>query len=237
MRILALDTACMTATCAVAEDGALLAESALHGTLTHSRKLLPMVSAMLESLSMKPSDMDAFAVSIGPGSFTGLRIGVVTAKGLAFATGKPCFGIPTLQALAMTVPWFNGVICPVLDARNSHAFCGFYERRPYEAFPLAEDTVLHVDDLSDRLLSLNRDILLIGDAAQRFHEIMQVRWRNMGVNSSVHAADPVLFGPRAATTARLALKRLEAGDAGDASSLAPQYLRQSQAERYKHRDP
>ncbi len=233
MRILAIDTACMTATCAVSENGALLAESALHGKRTHSQKLLPMVSAMLESLSLQPADMDAFAVSVGPGSFTGLRIGVVTVKGLAFATDRPCYGIPTLQALALTIPWFDGIVCPVLDARNQQAFCGFYERQVREAVSLGEDTALHVDALADRLAAFNRNVLLVGDIAEKFQTLISARWHETGITQNIHAADPTLFGTRAAAVAILAGKRLEAGDSGDAATLMPEYLRQSQAERFK----
>lgn len=233
MKILALDTACMTATCAVLENGALLAESAMHGTRTHSQKLLPMVSSMLDSLSLVPADMDAFAVSVGPGSFTGLRIGIVTVKGFASATGKPCVGIRTLEALACTIPYFHGVVCPVLDARNHQAFCGFYDIGTRVASRLLEDGVLHVDALADTLAAIGKDVLLVGDTADRFLPLIRERWVASRVGIDVHAADPALFSTRAATVALLAERRLAAGEPGDAFALEAFYMRPSQAERYR----
>ena len=233
MKILALDTACMTATCAVLENGTLLAESAMHGARTHSQKLLPMVSSMLESLSLAPSDMDAFAVSVGPGSFTGLRIGIVTVKGFASATGKPCVGIRTLEALACTIPCFHGVVCPVLDARNLQAFCGFYDLQDRMPSRLLEDGVLHVDALADALAAIGKDVLLVGDTADRFLPLIRERLAASGVGIAVHAADPALFSTRAATVALLAERRLAAGDPGDAFALEAFYMRPSQAERYR----
>lgn len=232
MRILALDTACMTATCAVSENGSLLAEFALHGARTHSQKLLPMVSSMLASISMSTADMDAFAVSSGPGSFTGLRIGIVTVKGFALATGKPVVGIRTLEALAFTVPWFHGVVCPVLDARNLQAFCGFYDRRDRLPKRFLDDNVLHVEALADKLAVLKEDVLLVGDVADRFLPLIKDRWVATGAGNAVHAADPALFSTRAAAVALLAERRLSAGNPADFSELEVFYMRSSQAERY-----
>lgn len=233
MRTLAIDTACMTATCAVLENGAVLAEYALHGARTHSQKLLPMVSSMLESLALSPADMDIFAVSMGPGSFTGLRIGIVTAKGLAFATGKQCVGVHTLEALAYTVPFFDGVVCPVLDARNLQAFCGFYDRREREVSRLLDDGFLHVDALADALAGMGRNVLLVGDVSDRFLPLIQARWAVSGCGMAIQAADFALFSTRAAAVALLAERQVAAGDPGDAFALEAFYLRPSQAERYR----
>ncbi len=232
MKILALDTATMTATCAVSENGVLLGEASLHGAKTHSQKLLPMVGELLRSLSLSPGEMDAFAVSIGPGSFTGLRIGVVTAKGLAYAAGKPVYGVPTLEALAFTVPFWKGVICPLVDARNQQAFCGFYLRTEHAAERMLEDNVLHVDTLADTLAVFGREVLLVGDCAARFAPLVRERWADAHSDLAVHAADPAMFGPRAAATALLAERMAVSGAPGDPFALEPSYMRPSQAERF-----
>ena len=236
MRILALDTSCATASCAVAENGQLLGEAFLHGARTHSQKLLPMISDLLAQLGMSPSGMDLFAVSSGPGSFTGLRIGVVTAKALAYAAGRPLVGISTLEALAYTIPAWKGVVCPVIDARNQQAFCSFYERIGREPVQLAPDTVLHVDALSDALAAFQRDVLLVGDCASRFVPLIRERWTGQGHPFDVMDADSALFTTRAAVTALLAEKKHPSGlsgapgEAGDPFALEPCYLRSSQAE-------
>lgn len=240
MRILALDTACPTASCAITEDGRLLAESAIHGARTHSQKLLPLIANLLASVDLTPSGIDLFAVSVGPGSFTGLRIGVVTAKGLAYATGRPLAGIPTLEALAYSVPSFDGVICPMIDARNQQAFCGFYERTSHGILSLAQDTVLHVEPLADALARYDRNVMVVGDCASRFVSPIQERWRAQGHGRTLLEAESVLFTTRAAATALLAsMREPEAmtgrpGEPGDPFALEPFYLRASQAEQKKY---
>lgn len=229
-----MDTATMTATCAVSENGTLLGEASLHGAKTHSQKLLPMIDGLLRSLELAPTDLDAFAVSVGPGSFTGLRIGIVTAKGLAFATGKPLYGVPTLEALAFTVPFWKGVVCPLVDARNHQAFCGFYLRTEHAAERMLEDNVLHVDALADTLAVFGRDVLLVGDCAARFAPLVRARWSETYPTLAVHAADPALFGTRAAATALLAEREALSGAPGDPFELEPFYMRPSQAERFRH---
>ena len=243
MRIFALDTACATASGALMENGALVAEAAIHGTRTHSQKLLPMVTDLFARASLAPSDVDCFAVAVGPGSFTGLRIGVVTAKGLAFATGKPLVGISTLEALACTVPAWPGVVCPVIDARNRQAFCGFYrlpELPGQLPVPLAEDTVLSMDILAEQLAIFNQDVLLVGDCALTFCALIREKWQFVGHVRHITAADPAFFTTRAATTARLAALRHPdgvsgaSGEPGDPLVVEPRYLRASQAEQRRY---
>ncbi len=142
MTILACDTANQTASVALLEEGKVLAEFSIHDKKTHSEKLLPMIAQLLETTGKAPSDIDVFAISEGPGSFTGLRIGLVTMKTMAYTLKKPIVGIGTLYALAATVPFFNGLVCPVLDARNQQAFCGFYRNL---TLPISRQSTLEND--------------------------------------------------------------------------------------------
>ncbi len=232
MRVLAMDTACATASCAVLEDGKLLSEMSIYGARNHSRKLMPMVDALLKLLSMEACGMDVFAVTSGPGSFTGLRIGVVTAKGMAFAVSKPLVGIPTLEALAYSVPEFQGVVCPLVDARNGNAFCGFYERGTTSVVKLAPDGVLHVSELAEQLAALQRDVMLIGDCSKAFAPHVLERFSVEG-GCKLILAEPDLFATRAAAVAVLAEKKWKSGDKGDPFLLSPDYMRASQAERLR----
>ena len=239
MKILAIDTSCMTASCAVSENGRILGEISTHHAKTHAQQLVPMMDMLLGSLAFDISDMDAFAVAIGPGSFTGLRIGVVTMKGLAYATGKPVIGIKTLDALAKTVPAFNGMICPVLDARNHQVFTAFYKWEEKSLHKKSEDEGLTVDEMVSKIISYQQDVLLVGDAADKFAPLLEDALEVVLVSMAeiapikIYTADSGLYTPRAATVALLAEKRLESGDIDDVHTLVPFYLRPSQAERMK----
>ena len=126
MKILALDSSATVATVAVCDDGALLAEYTLNNGNTHSETLLPMVECVLGKLSMTVNDIDIFAASSGPGSFTGVRIGAATLKGLAFAQGKTCVGVSTLEALATNLSLYEGIVCPVMNARRSQVYTALF---------------------------------------------------------------------------------------------------------------
>ena len=128
MRTLALETATMTASCAVAEYGRGIGELTTSHAKTHSQQLVPMIQSLLGLLGLKAEQIDLYAASIGPGSFTGLRIGIVTVKGMAYAQKKPVCGIPTLDALAYSVNDFNGVICPMMDARNNQVYMPYRKK-------------------------------------------------------------------------------------------------------------
>ncbi len=233
MKILSCDTSNMTASIALIENDRVLTEYAIHDRKTHSQKLLPMISAMLHMMEVNPLDIDAYAVAEGPGSFTGLRIGLVTMKTMAYAAGKPVIGIPTLEALAYTVPFFKGLVCPVMDARNKQAFCGFYQRETTKISRLDQDDVLHVEDLAKKLLLFNQDVLVVGDCAESFQKIILDIWKNENHLCLIIAAQATLFSTRAATIGLLASERLKNGQSGDPFLLEPQYMRVSQAEQAK----
>jgi len=235
MKILACDTASLTASVALVEEGMVLTEFAIHNRKTHSQKLLPMISSLLSEMGVKPQDVDAFAVSEGPGSFTGLRIGLVTMKAMAYALEKPVVGVPTLEALAYTIPFFSGVVCPVMDARNDQAFCGFYQRDQEKITRLDDDDVLHVESLANKLCQYKQNILFVGDCSKKFQQMVHSIWLASNEPKFVVAASSFLFTTRAATIGLLADTRIKNGEFGDPFLLRPNYMRASQAEQYKQR--
>lgn len=164
MKILAIDTTVKTAAAALVEDGKLVAEYSLN-TDTHSTTLLPMISSLLSMSGIAVSDLDFFAVSAGPGSFTGVRIGVSTIKGLAFADNIPCVGVSSLEAMAMNFTGIPGTIVPVINARNKMVYAAVFVsdgiRTPGR---IAEDEQILITDLLERLKSVDGPIYFTGDA-------------------------------------------------------------------------
>ena len=228
MKILAVETACLTASCAVVEEGRVLAELTCQQAMTHSQKLIPMIEALLTLLDIQTQEIDLFAASIGPGSFTGLRIGIVTVKGMAYALKKPVCGIPTLDALAYSTHDFNGIVCPMLDARNNQVYTALYRKQGEDFDRLTEYMGVQIDVLSSLLAKQNEQIMILGDAAARYYCGLQ--------DSCVHRitmADSALFTPRASCTALLAEKQAKKGVLSNCLELEPLYLRKSQAERMK----
>jgi tRNA threonylcarbamoyladenosine biosynthesis protein TsaB len=165
MRILALDSSARAASCALWEDGETLAEYCLNHKLTHSRTLLPMLDGLLELLGLGYADMDLFACTAGPGSFTGIRIGVSVVKGLSYGTGKPCASVSTLRALAANAAAFSGIVCPVMDARRSQFYNALFEARGGELGRLTEDRAIGLGQL-DASSPEPEGGLLVGDGAE-----------------------------------------------------------------------
>lgn len=222
MNILAIDTATQTAAVAVAQDTAILCEAALTHKKTHSQKILPLIDRALNDLELTIRDMDVFAVSVGPGSFTGLRIGVAMAKSFAHVLGKPIVGVSTLETLAANVACFPGTVVPLLFARADEAF--------YAAFAQGERKMEDgVASLSQILRLFEREpapLLFVGDAALRWREeIVAV------LGERAQFAEDVQCIQRASSLAHLAYRRVLAGKTDDCFALAPAYLRPSQAER------
>lgn len=229
MLTLAVDTSGLTASCAVVEDGKVIAEvSTKHGK-THSQKILPMIKTTLSMLDREMKDVDLFASSIGPGSFTGLRIGVVTIKGLAYSLKKPAYGVPTLDALAYSMPDFNGIISPMLDARNNQVFTAFYRKLNGRLEKLSPDSGITIKDWIDKAGEFNEDIMVLGDAADlhlpRLKEIFGNR---------IFCPQLAMTYPRGSAIALLAEEAYHNNNVVTAYELEPFYLRKSQAERLKN---
>lgn len=224
LNILALDTSAKAASCAVYKDGILLAESFTNAGLTHSQTIMPMVSDMLSSSRVSIDEIDLFAVSAGPGSFTGLRIGISAVKGMAMAKNKPCAAVSTLEALAFNLSIFNGVIVPVMDARRAQVYTAIFRGNGDAPARLCEDGAISIEELGEKLTVYTEPVMLVGDGAElcynRLHEKINIRV----------APQNLLLG-RAASVCAAARRMALTSAIGSAETLAPVYLRLSQAER------
>lgn len=226
MKILAIDTSSIVATCAIMDDNKLIGEYILNHKRTHSQKLMPLIRDILSGCELGPEDIDVYAAAIGPGSFTGLRIGLATIKALAHAVDKPVVGIPTMDALAFNIPYGEGIIVPIMDARRDRVYTGIYKWEDGDFYVLHKQTVLEVDELIKILKDRNERIIFNGDGTLSFRDRL------------IEAlGERVLFAPkhsnmaRASSVAELAMKKAEEGKVESYFKLAPEYMRKSQAER------
>jgi tRNA threonylcarbamoyladenosine biosynthesis protein TsaB len=221
--ILALETSSQAASCALWREGKLLGESYGNAGLTHSQTIMPMVEDMLRHTRTSLEEVEVFAVSTGPGSFTGLRIGLSAVKGMAMALGKPCAGISTLHGLAANVRDFRGTILPVLDARRGQVYAAAFRSDGAALTRLWEDEALSLADLEARIVSLDSPKLLVGDGAVLCREALADL-------PDLIVASPALRYQRASSVAALAAE-LPPAALVSAGELAPVYLRLPQAER------
>ena len=228
MLTLAIDTATNCASCALAEDGEILIELNMQYGKTHSQKIVSMIKNMLNMVDKDVADIDLYAVSVGPGSFTGLRIGVVTIKGLAYAHKKPVCSIKTLDALAFSMPDFKGLITPMLDARNNQVFTALYRKDNNSLNKILPETGVHIDEWTKTLDSFNENILILGDAVPLHLEDLKAKLKKRVVSSN-HS----ISYPRAAAVALLAEQAYNNNQYEGAFETKPMYLRKSQAERMK----
>ncbi len=222
MIVLALDTSAVTAAAALTDGETLIAQASLDGAKTHSETLLPMVAQMCELSHITPDDVDLYACSVGPGSFTGIRIGVSVLKGLAFGRNKPCVALSALDVLAENLCGTpDTLICPVMDARRGH----FYNALYLNGEKQTPDRLISADDLHAELLQRQLPVCLLGDGAAA----LSVLWKN---ESFLRPVPPLLIRPNGYAAALCALKMFgrNTGVCTDAS-LAPVYLRPTQAER------
>ncbi len=226
MRILALDTTTPTASAAIWTDGELTGVYTIR-TTTHSTTVLPMVESLLATLSLSISDMDMLAVSAGPGSFTGVRIGVATLKGLAFSQQIPCVGVSSLEALARNLAGYRGILCPVINARRGHVYTALFEADGiHPPKRLTEDDLVSVADLAEKLQTLAQPIFAAGDGYDMLKKALP--------EGDLVPVPLFLRAPHAFGTADVAAQVYQ--EAEDKSifteaALVPLYLRKSQAER------
>ena len=243
MKILAIDSSGLVAGVAVAEDETLLAEYTTNYKKTHSQTLLPMLDEVKRMIDLELSSLDAIAVAAGPGSFTGLRIGSATAKGLGLALNKPLISVPTVDALAMNLYGAGGYICPIMDARRNQVYTGIYAFVPEKENADAgmEQTcrlevikAQYVAPIEEVVRTLNdlpeeKDVIFLGDGVPVFHDKLRELMKR-----PFACAPASCNRQRAAAVAVLAQRCVREGRAGDmenAADHAPEYLRPSQAER------
>lgn len=226
MNILALDTSSQAASCALLEDGKLMGEFFANLGLTHSQTALPMVEALLRQADITPQEVDVFAVSTGPGSFTGLRIGLASIKGMAMAADKPCAGVSTLESLAANLPCGEGYVLPVMDARRQQFYTALFQNE--EGWPQrrSKDAALSLEELGEQIGSLSpHPVWLVGDGAHLVMEALSP------IHSNLKLAPERVRHQRAASVGALAERMAKRGLLLSPQELAPSYLRLSQAER------
>lgn len=227
MKILALDSSAAVASVALCEDDSLISEFSLCDQNKHSETLLPMLESMLKLAGIELSDIDLFAVTNGPGSFTGIRIGISLIKGLAFGSGKPCIGVPTLEALAYNLSGEDGLICPVMDARRGQVYNALFEMKDGIPARLCEDRLILAQDLCNELNRCSQAIYLVGDGYDMAANLLGLP-ENQPINLRV--TPTTVRVAHAASVARAAKVRYHRGERLSDSELLPVYLRASQAE-------
>lgn len=225
MKILALETSAVTASVAVTEDETLLAQSFQNSGLTHSATLMPMVADLLKNTGLKLEDMDVIAVAAGPGSFTGVRIGVAAAKGLAWPQEKPCAPCSTLESMAWQCAHMDGEICAVMDARRKQVYNARFLARNGALERLTEDRAIGVEELVAELNGAEKPVVLVGDGAR----LCKAAFDAAGVSAVM--APPHLVSQTAWGVARAALELAREDKLIPAGQMTPQYHRLSQAER------
>ena len=223
MLILALDSTAVVASVALCRDETPLALFTVKNGNTHSETLLPMVEAVLRSAKAMVSDIDLFACAVGPGSFTGVRIGAATVKGLAFGQNKNCLGVSTLEALAENLVPYEGILCPVMNARRGQVYNALFEVESGAPKRLCPDRALSVAELAAELEAKGRPFALCGDGVDEF----------LRLSPKIRPASvfPLLADQNAASVAKVAYRRALAGESGTDAALVPVYLRLPQAER------
>ena len=219
MKTLALDSSALTATVALAEDSVLRGEYTLNTALTHSQTLMPMVDELLRQVGWKITEIDRFVCAKGPGSFTGLRIGIGTVKGLAMGTGAPCVGVSTLKALSYRMWGTEKTVVPIMDARRGEVYAGVYRQEGSRMIPLFPDRALPLTEL---LADLSGACIFLGDGVPVHRETII---KEMGERASFAPLSHTLPGAAALICAA------EDEPSETYHSLSPVYLRKSQAER------
>lgn len=225
MLILAFESSAKACSCALLRDGALLAEYFQNSGQTHSRTLMKMAEDMLRNCDLTPDDVDAVGVAAGPGSFTGVRIGVSCAKGFAWAGQLPCYGVSTLESMAQAAACFAGTVCAVMDARRQQVYNALFRAEDGAMIRLREDRAISVADLAEDLKKLEGPKILVGDGAALCYNNLK------DAIPGLRLAPEHLRQQRASGVALCAYALARSGNPGDGAALTPNYLRLSQAER------
>ncbi|MBQ1689521.1 MAG: tRNA (adenosine(37)-N6)-threonylcarbamoyltransferase complex dimerization subunit type 1 TsaB [Lachnospiraceae bacterium] len=226
MKILALDSSGLVATVAILEDETVLAEYTLNYKMTHSQTLLPMLDEIVKRTGFVMEDLDAIAVAAGPGSFTGLRIGCATAKGLGLALDKPIIPIPTVDGLAYNLAGTSSLVCPLMDARRNQVYTGLYAFQGEQMEVCIPQKAVAIEEIIADVNASGREVIFLGDGVPVQKDILQRE-----VKVPFRFAPPHLSRQRAAALGTLAIQYYKAGNMQHARDHKPDYLRLSQAER------
>lgn len=223
MKILALETATIAGSVAVFDDSeGLISEITINVKIAHAERLMNSVDMLLKASAVSIKDIDAFAVSIGPGSFTGLRIGLSTAKGLAFATNKPLVPVETLDAFARTLPLCQHLICPMFDARKNEVYTALYRWQDSLCKKIIPETAINPEDF---LKKIKEPTVFLGDGTKIYKKlILDI------LKDNAKFAPESKMSPSASSVAEIAIEKLKNGITADTVSLTPFYIRKSEAE-------
>ena len=225
MLLLAFETSAKAGSVALMEGDKLLGENYQNTGLTHSQTVMAMAQSLIESCGYTPQDVQAVAVAAGPGSFTGVRIGVAAAKGFAWGAEIPCYGVSTLEAMALQLGVWQGYVLPVMDARRQQVYNALFHVQAGKLERLCPDRAISLADLGEEIKNLSEPVFLVGDGSILCYNTLKdtVPGLVLPPEHRMHQ--------RAAGVALAALERIAAGDPGNGAALEPNYLRLSQAER------
>lgn len=226
MNILAIETSSLVASAAIVSDDVMIAEYTMNYKKTHSQTLLPMIDEICKMTEFDVNNIDAIAVSAGPGSFTGLRIGSATAKGLGLALDKPLIHVPTVEAMAYNIYDTDKLICPIMDARRSQVYTGIYRNQCGVVETVKDQCAIAIDELIAIIDELGEEVIFLGDGVPVFKQILDEKLKV----SHVYATSQ-LNRQRAGSVAEAGKYYYNKGMVEKAQDHKPDYLRQSQAER------
>ena len=227
MKILALDSSGLVASVALVEDDNMLGEYTVNYKKTHSQTLLPMLDEVAKMIDLDLNSIDAIAVAAGPGSFTGLRIGSSTAKGMALALKKPILSIPTLEGLAYRLtPVTDELVCPLMDARRNQVYTGIYQNKKEGIEAVRQQEAVAIEELIEQVNALERPVVFLGDGVPVQKEALEAN-----ITVPYRFAPAHLNRQSASAVAALGVVYYKEGKSEDARDHKPIYLRQSQAER------
>jgi tRNA threonylcarbamoyladenosine biosynthesis protein TsaB len=222
MKLLAVETATMLGGIAIMDDDKLVAESRLNVRVTHSERIMKEIDRVLRSAAMDISEIDVFGISIGPGSFTGLRVGLSTVKGLVYATGKKLVTVPTLECMAWNLPFSAYQVCPMLDARRKEIYAAIFRWSDAGFERVMDERTLSIDSL---LAMIDTKTIFLGECALLYKDVIMRE-----LNDRALFGAPQHMVPSPANTALLCMKKAVKGEYTDALKAVPAYHRRSEAE-------
>lgn len=226
MNIIAIDASGIAGSVAYISDGKLVGEYYVCHKLTHSQTIMPMLEHLKGMIGIDLQAVDAIAVTSGPGSFTGIRIGVATAKAMAMALEVPLIGVPTLDVMANNMTFTEAIICPIMDARRNQVYTAYYQWQQGELVRMSDHLGVQIDELLEMLKEEDRPVIFLGDGVDVFKDKITEVLGEKGI-----FAPSFLMMQRASTLAHLACVAYTKGEVSDPDTFVPMYLRKSQAER------